>query len=347
MKSMTHAALFAVALSVAAQAQFTATLPKGYDTLDGNYATSLPFNTAAAQLWQFAYDWTQMTHQCPVTITQIEFRRSTGAAFVGGTFPNATVAMSTLASPNHNTMSGIFANNRGPDYTVVYTGPITILPFAGTTLSPGQPAPWHIHIPFQTPFEFDPVQKLDILVELTLPGPNPAAGFIVDGQFPTAWGARNGHASSATATAGNTANSDAAPVINLTYTLGASTKFDLAAFTGGGGQGDLVLAMANVPAATSLGFTVISTLPAPILGRGPVFGLALTPLVFSVVTTAPSPGNPVAWTYPTPGFYPSVPFALPPGALSVFAGQVWEVAGVALNGAGQVIGVTAARQLAW
>ncbi len=349
MKRLIFSVFLVVATAVHGQT-FTKSLPANYDTLDGNYATSFPFSTLNQTRWQWFYDWTQFYHQCPQTLLQIDFRRSTGALFGGGTWNNVTIKMSSLPG-DHLAASNTFANNVGADAVVVYSGPLTLAPFAGTTLPTGTPAPWLLNIPLQVPFEFDPTRRKDLCVDVTVTGtPTSSPGFILDGQFPTPFGGRVGNASASGATAltGDTVNLDAVPIMNLTYQLGASTKFNMTALTQGLGVGDLFLGASNVPAGTVVGFTLISATASPIFGKGPAFGIMPDPLTFSIFTLPPSFGNPLAWTYPALGVaYPDAPVTLPPGAASFLAGQTWDLVTVAFDPSFFVLGVTAPVQLAW
>jgi hypothetical protein len=86
----------------------------------------------------------------------------------------------------------------------------------------------------------------------------------------------------------------------------------------GPGSGSVALALGGIPPGTLEGFTVASFDTSLPVGTGPIFGFAPDALSFALVTAfpAPSPGNPVHWTWPVASpFYPAVPFVAPPGTL--------------------------------
>lgn len=343
------AALVAAASLSAQQTMFTKTLPAGYDTLDGNYTQTYPFGTANQSRWQFFYDWSTFYHQCPQTLLQIDFRRNAGALYNGAALGNVLITMSSLPTA-HLSATTNFANNTGPDAVTVYNGPLTLTPWAGAVLAPGQPAPWTLNIPLQTPFEFDPTRRKDLCVDITVTGVPGSPGMAVDGVFPTTFGGRTGTTTGApySGPIGDTLNVDAVAIINLTYQLGAVNKFNMLAQTQGLGVGDLFLAATNVPAGTAYGYTLITAAMSPVFGKGPAFGIMPDPLTFSIFTLTPAFGDPLAWTYPAGGVaYPDVPLSLPPGAVSFLAGQTWDLVTVAFDPAYHVLGLTAPAQLAW
>ena len=104
----------------------------------------------------------------PIAITAISFRAAPGTGPINGTIGNLTVTLSTSPNfPNTNggkpLLSSTFANNVGPDKTVVFSGSNIPLKDAGCA-APG-PCPFDITITFQTPFVFS-ASKGALLVDL-------------------------------------------------------------------------------------------------------------------------------------------------------------------------------------
>ena len=63
----------------------------------------------------------------------------------------------------------------------------------------------------------------------------------------------------------------------------------------------------------------VSFAPAPILGQGGFFGLIPDGNTWSILTMPAAVGNPLRFVH-APGFFPAVPFAVPPGSLSFLIG---------------------------
>ncbi|HYC76138.1 MAG TPA: PKD domain-containing protein [Planctomycetota bacterium] len=105
--------------------------------------------------------------------------------------------------------------------------------------------------------------------------------------------------------------------------------------TTGGGVGDLIVN--GVPSIGSPGavegYTFLSFDTSGAFGTGPAFGLRPDATFFSVLTFPAAPGNPLHYVN-TPGFYPDVPFVVPAGGLTVFAGLTIDFVQVGLNGSG-------------
>jgi hypothetical protein len=97
------------------------------------------------------------------------------------------------------------------------------------------------------------------------------------------------------------------------------------AHTTGGGTGDLTLSLTNISPAASEGFMLLTaTTPTPV-GQGPLFGLTPDALTWPILTWPLGVGDPIHFVIGVPGVYPSTPFSLPAGSLSVFAGQTFDV----------------------
>jgi cell wall-associated NlpC family hydrolase len=75
------------------------------------------------------------------------------------------ITLSTTSS-GPNSLSSTFANNIGPDETLVYSGPLTLS--TNSTSSNGTTADFDITIPLQTPFFYDP-SKGNLLFDLKNP----------------------------------------------------------------------------------------------------------------------------------------------------------------------------------
>ena len=351
--------LLAVVTQVVTVAQntYVHTLPQGWEAVDGNYSPpgSTPFNTANSSRWQWTYDWTGVHHQFPMLITEIAFRRSVENTYSTSTYQGVTIRMSSCAT-DHLTMSGVFANNLDTDATVVFVGDVIIPNY---TLVGVSPAPFNVRVILQTPFAFDPTKMKDLVIDMQVDGPTPATGggFPLDGVFPSPYVSQNGHITNSLSTVNNWNNPDAGPIIELTYQAGTGfgTPFlDVTLFTSGGGAGDLIYQLDNLSllpniANVARGYTLISSTPAPSFGKGPLFGILPDALTWNLLLTQPiAPGNPFAFTVPGPfGGWPDVPVLLPPGAITLPSGTIWEVSVVLTNALGQIEAISPVRILNW
>jgi hypothetical protein len=296
-----------------------------------------------------------MFHQFPVLITEIAFRRSAEAAISTTTYSGVTIRMASCAT-DHLAMSGVFANNLDVDSTVVYMGDVVIPTVNVMGVSP---APFNVRVVLQTPFAFDPTKMKDLVIDMQVDGPTPGMGglFPFDGVYPNAFVSQNGHITNSLSAVNNWNNPDAGPVIEITYQAGTglTTPFlDIAAFTTGSGTGDLffqVYNMAFLPnlASISRGYTLVTSTPAPVYGKGPIFGIVPDLLTWSLLTTQPiAPGNPFAFTVPGPfGGWPDSPVLLGPGSVNIPSGVVWEVVVVLTNSLGQIEAISPVRILNW
>lgn len=100
----------------------------------------------------------------PMEIGGLRYRVREGAnGFSSTTIPNVLITLSTTnATPD--SFSTTYAENVGPDVTVVYNGPLTI---SGTACEVG-PCPFDIIIDLQTPFTYTPVIGT-LLLDVTIP----------------------------------------------------------------------------------------------------------------------------------------------------------------------------------
>lgn len=111
-------------------------------------------------------------------------------------------------------------------------------------------------------------------------------------------------------------------------------SFNIAATTTGGGVNDFHLQVNNLPATMVQGFTLLSldtSLPA---GQGSLLGIKADALTLACLTSPPFAGNVLHWTLPAPGLYPSVPFALPAGAVPFAPGTKIDVRVAAFEAGG-------------
>jgi hypothetical protein len=101
------------------------------------------------------------------------------------------------------------------------------------------------------------------------------------------------------------------------------------------GTGSALVIEQNVPPSTVEGWTFFSLDTALPVGSGPIFGFSPDANSFQILSLVPvaAPGNVLHWTWPAAGLFPSVPLALPPGTMTVFAGQTWDFLAVAVDGA--------------
>lgn len=148
------ALLVLVGTATGARADFIV-VPNGNTAVEGSGANSFPFATVAVptQRYQQVYAASQFGVS-PVVITQIAFRPD--AVFANPfayTIANIQINLSTTAAAPDG-LSTTFANNVGPNDTVVYSGALALstadVPGAGNTRA------FDIVINLQTPFAYDP-----------------------------------------------------------------------------------------------------------------------------------------------------------------------------------------------
>lgn len=177
MSPYSHSPLqFGIALAcclglASAQNPSFATIPNGLAAVDGNSSNTLPWGRAqnGAARVQFLYDTSHFTNQGlnqPIVIQSLRWRAN-GApgSWTGGTYASASVGLATAttdaAAPTTN-----FANNRGSNFAVVYSGPVTFQP--GTSGSGGI-GPVVVDLQLSAPFAYDPSLGQDLLVDIDLP----------------------------------------------------------------------------------------------------------------------------------------------------------------------------------
>lgn len=122
-------------------------------------------------------------------ITELRFRpdRYYGTAF-STTIPNIQINLSTTTR-NPESLSSTFANNVGPDNTVVFNGPLTLS--SAFTGPAGGPKDFDIVIPLTTPFLYNPAAG-NLLVEVRNSSGSAVASHLGGGAFGNDGGSRNG-----------------------------------------------------------------------------------------------------------------------------------------------------------
>lgn len=161
----THA--FSLCLAILAS-----TLPAQSIVVPNGMANGNPGTTTLAWRntlfrFQMIYDTSHFLDQginYPITISRLRYRAGGGATSTGGeTYPGVTVQMSSSPS-DWNGASTTFATNRGTDNTTVFTGTVTCAAATGAT-----PNNYIIDIPLTTPFVYDPMEGLDLCIEVDSP----------------------------------------------------------------------------------------------------------------------------------------------------------------------------------
>ncbi|MGE3172260.1 MAG: PKD domain-containing protein [Planctomycetota bacterium] len=176
LRALTLPLLAAAALlpAAACPGQSTLVLPRGLGGGFGNSSNAFPWGNAAlsfpALRVQTCYDSSNFTLAgvtAPIRITRLAWRANDSSiTWTGGTFAQATVALST-AAVDHAAVTQSFAQNHGADVTTVYSGPAVYL--AGTGAGAGLPGRVVIDLPLQVPFLYDP-QQGDLIVDVEYPG---------------------------------------------------------------------------------------------------------------------------------------------------------------------------------
>ena len=139
---------------------------------------------------------------------------------------------------------------------------------------------------------------------------------------------------------------DADYALVVSGVAGTAAGFSIVAATSGGGIGDLTLGFANIPAATTHGFTLVSFDTQHPLAGGPVLGIHPDPTTFQVLTTPAAAGHPLHWLWPVNApLFPAATLSVPAGGVPFTAGTILDVAGVGLDPAYGVTGVTEVRRL--
>jgi hypothetical protein len=102
----------------------------------------------------------------------------------------------------------------------------------------------------------------------------------------------------------------------------------------------------GLPAGTVEGRTLFTATPTPILGGGGFLGLAVDPLLLTILFRAPVAGDVFSFTAGGPFDYPQTPFLLAPGNLGFLAGLTWDAAALVVDGVG-VFSATPPIRVVW
>ncbi len=90
----------------------------------------------------------------------------------------------------------------------------------------------------------------------------------------------------------------------------------------------------GLPAGMVEGRTLFSASPPTLLGTGGFLGLAVDPLLLTILFQAPTVGDVFSFTAGPLLSYPASPFVLPPGALGILVGSTWDAAVLVLDSGG-------------
>lgn len=140
--------------------------PQGYEGVEGNSSSGIPFSYASARVQQA--DSNRIGMPMPA-ITSLTFRRD---RLVGATATARTIDVTVLMGKNDiNTFSATFATNWLSPPSTVYTPKPTNLPDI-TVRPPVPPAVFDIAIPFDIPYAYDGVDSFmwEILVDNGITG---------------------------------------------------------------------------------------------------------------------------------------------------------------------------------
>jgi len=156
-------------------------VPNGLENTAGNSNIGALVGNQRPARHQQVYAGSEVT---PGTITSIYFRQDEifGTTAASCTLTNATVILSSTTA-DIDALSATFADNLGADATVVFQGDLVM----SSTDTTSVPRPFEFHIPFTTPFTFDPGAGVNLVVDITLPDPDPdipCVGFpVIDREY--------------------------------------------------------------------------------------------------------------------------------------------------------------------
>jgi len=137
-------------------------VPNSLETTEGDTRNAFPFfaNDPNGSTYQQVYSSSEFSAATqPGIIKSISFRLDESAGVVSLTITDLKIFLSTTnASPD--SLSATFADNVGPDETLVFDGALSI-----SSVSVSVPNPFDTVIEFQNPFPYDPTQG-DLLLEV-------------------------------------------------------------------------------------------------------------------------------------------------------------------------------------
>lgn len=154
-------------LAVPAAAQNTVVIPAGLANTEGNTTNLFPWGRGNSLIHiEFLYNSANFTSSGingPIVISRLRWRADGApAAWAGGSYASARVDLSTAAVA-HNAPSTTFANNHGPDKTMVHNGQVLVTPGETTGIGVG---PYFVDLPLTTPFPYDPSSGSALCVEV-------------------------------------------------------------------------------------------------------------------------------------------------------------------------------------
>ena len=266
-------------------------------------------------------------------LTEIAFVAATSGAYTSGA--NLQIHVGHLVNPV-TSPTGWLSNLDNPVliYDAAIHGPLT---HTYTSLT---------YVPITSlagsPFAWDGVRDVGVQISC---GPGGTTGMSVrTPNWPSGVGYVR-HGTSSFAPAPGTATTTTG-LLGMRMRMTFAPGFQLFATTGGGGAGDLSMSLALIPAGTALGFNFITADTSGPLGQGSFFGLVPDATTWFILQQPASPGNPLNWVTGF-GFYPDVPFTVPPGTLTFLAGQSWRLCNVAFDANFVYLGRTNVVQLNW
>jgi hypothetical protein len=131
-------------------------VPNTNANVEGNSNNRYPFDLGGAGLTSLRYQQVYASSQFGAVppggafITALAFRVGAGWGAFAATLPNVQIDLSTTPKVPDG-LDTTFANNVGPDDTIVYSGALTL-----SSVDGGSPTPFDIIIPLTTPFWYDP-----------------------------------------------------------------------------------------------------------------------------------------------------------------------------------------------
>jgi len=157
-------AIAALACSVAAQ-QFA--LPEhSYFAASGQTGNLWRATEFRCQNVYDAQDFVDHGANGPLTITRLRWRAADGVQNGGGaSYQNVHVRLSSCPL-DYAAVSSTFAQNRGADEVLCYSGVVTLQRATG-----GAPNAWIVDLALQTPFVWNPTLGADLCVEVDAPAP--------------------------------------------------------------------------------------------------------------------------------------------------------------------------------
>jgi hypothetical protein len=193
----------------------------------GSELTAPAGGSASGSIWragpnrvQCLYDTSLFTGQGvtrAMQIDRLQWRSANGVPGAAVAYPSVDVYLGESAT-DVLAPSNTFAANRTGGHTLVYSGPVTVVPAAGTT-----PNSFTIDLPLAVPYRYDPTGTADLLLEIVIhAAPSPATGTTVDTSSSAAAHGANTVRSVGSVSATTGTLSGFCPVVKFGYTTAAS-----------------------------------------------------------------------------------------------------------------------------